>query len=732
MRKTPRLINRLFIFLFPLIVNLPLAYANAAYLPRIAGQNRFSAKRNIRDHQILLPIYSNKEGDDLIFTNLGGKFDNLGSSEYNIAVGYRKLISDSIILDQKQWIRGFYISLDRLASKYNHVFLQTTIGVEFLSQDYDFRTNVYLPQNKEMVIDNLSFTPQLNNSKLSISYVKEKPLKGADIEFGYKIPSSMVQSKLFAGGYYFKGEGYPSLSGPRIRAEIAIDNNNLSLLPKAMDLTMGFEYQYDKVRKEQLYGIIKICYRFGSVDQNNYQLKNRMTDFIVRDVDIVTSKRKLFDDALHQKNSGEIKKVYVVHPSDNLASVVNNAEANSVIILDGGNGGFNLDSSIELKEGQELVGGSIDLVFKTKKFFQRNFLYHLDQPDSYINAVSNQNQDYLVKLGNGNLIKNLNFHIETKAKSESIFKKQINRVIYVKNVQNASIANVGLSATNNENDYKSYQKLSAIEIFNSRHIKISNDSSHSNNLVAGYGNAVLISKADDVTIDGLNFYNNHVGAIHIYGNDLDEKSSDIKISHSFFDTNKNSIIVDHHQQLAIDQQNHIVEGLMIGDSDIVNSEQKAIIINRAKNVSIDKINVSGIQSKSLDSSAIAINYSSNVELTNSKINAGTADGLLYSSGDLNFLIDNLSVLGVKQNAIHIKNFYGSVKINDTTAQFTDNFTRGLLVSHNGNFMQNQLSKPEISGYNNNFGSCKYIGSSKSTSYYNVNLTNDSGVNCGLK
>jgi hypothetical protein len=340
-----------------------LGQQNFKYSPQIESESKFGIKRNILDNKLLIPIYQNQEGDQLLFSDLRGRFDDLGSSEYNVAIGYRKLIADTIILDQKQWIIGVYGSIDRLLSKYHHVFLQTMFGAELLSDDYDFRGNIYLPQNKEATVESLSYVLQLNNAKLGISYVKEKPLKGADIEFGYKLPLDFAQSKLFAGGYYFKGEGYPSISGPRIRAELSFDHNNIKFIPKALNLTFGLEYQYDQTRGRQIFGLAKFSYKFGMQDGNYHQLKNRMTDFIIRDIDVVTNKHQFFDEAIYDDGSGALRTIHVINANDDLTTAINNAGQDCLIILDSSKGNFVLKSAIDLKQGQMLIGGGQNIIF---------------------------------------------------------------------------------------------------------------------------------------------------------------------------------------------------------------------------------------------------------------------------------------------------------------------------------------------------------------------------------
>ena len=113
-----------------------------------------------------------------------------------------------------------------------------------------------------------------------------------------------------------------------------------------------------------------------------------------------------------------------------------------------------------------------------------------------------------------------------------------------------------------------------------------------------------------------------------------------------------------------------------------------------------------------------------------KIIASTEDGLLYSNGYQDFTINGLSAIGFDKNAIHIKNFYGSIIINDAVTE-PSNGARGLFINHDGSVSSNQIDKPSVSGVNNNFGACKYIGNSKITGYFKVAFTNSLGNGCDI-
>jgi hypothetical protein len=334
------------------------------HLARIGSGGKISSKRNIGNGEVLVPIYQTKEGDQLLFTDIRGRFDNLGSSEYNIGLGYRKLLNDTSFLGQNQWIVGAYGFFDHLNSSNKNNFNQATFGIESLSNEFDFRTNIYIPQNKEATISGAVATNS-GNGRLSVNYKKEKPLKGTDFEVGYRLPITFAKTKIFAGGYYYKGDGnYKSIAGSKYRAEITFDRNNIEILPKNMEITVGSEYEYDKVRGQKIFGALGLSYQFGAFDNTNKNsdsskggdIRSRMNEFLIRDIDVVTNKGEF-----NEKAFGEIygignREVYYIDSTHNLKTTIENAPNNSLIILDGSKGDFIIEAQTELKPGQVISG----------------------------------------------------------------------------------------------------------------------------------------------------------------------------------------------------------------------------------------------------------------------------------------------------------------------------------------------------------------------------------------
>lgn len=103
-------------------------------------EGKLGNDRDLGEAGIFLPLHQNEES--LIFTDIRGRFDNNDSQEYNLGLGYRKIINDDLILGGY----GFY---DHRRTPNNNEFDQLTLGLEALTQTYEARLNAYLPESDE-------------------------------------------------------------------------------------------------------------------------------------------------------------------------------------------------------------------------------------------------------------------------------------------------------------------------------------------------------------------------------------------------------------------------------------------------------------------------------------------------------------------------------------------------------------------------------------------------------
>lgn len=298
--------------------------------------------------------------DDLLFADMRGQFLNGGGAEGNWGLGYRHMFDDKYIV-------GLYSFYDLKRSANRNTFQQATLGMEFLSDVWDFRVNGYLPEGGSA--EATSATAIISGGNLVVQNNEERAYGGFDAEVGallWRMPNYLdSEIRVFAGAFSFDTDSpnAEAIAGPRIRTELrAFDLPRLSLDSR---LTLGLQYQHDDVRGSLTAATLSVRMPFG-FDRNRTRrmtrMERRMTDVIVRDVDIVTAVTATpngQEAALHATYDFEIGSVSIFDAdTDDLPNAVANATTDTVVI-DGRRGDIELAESIQVQDGQQLLAGGV-------------------------------------------------------------------------------------------------------------------------------------------------------------------------------------------------------------------------------------------------------------------------------------------------------------------------------------------------------------------------------------
>lgn len=287
-----------------------------------------------------------------------GRFQaaTLGSKEINLGLVYRQLVlSDNNILGAYAWID----QLDSVAYKY---YKQATFGGEFLGKVYDFRANAYIPFGTKSYQVGTTSTPSINGNTVSVldQGTTEQSLPGADIEVGRVVPC-IPKLHAFLDYFRFGGGDNPLVHGERARIEYHYQYN----------MVFTASYSYDNVR--QGIGFVGLRIGLGGVDQApETPMRNRMEDFVIRDVDIITvqesqtpvvftdSRKYWFvDNTAPAGGDGTVE-----HPFNTEAAAEAAAGNGEIIYTYQGNGNYTLPGGgLNLKENQLFTGSGGDLVF---------------------------------------------------------------------------------------------------------------------------------------------------------------------------------------------------------------------------------------------------------------------------------------------------------------------------------------------------------------------------------
>lgn len=272
--------------------------------PWIEFGGRVSDGRAIGEANLFAPLMQNR--DTLVFADVRGMFDDTDAREGNFGLGVRRMLSNG-------WNLGAYGYFDIRRSSLDNTFHQATLGFEALSRNFDLRANAYLPVgDREQRVGLGSSSTSIFGASQTIltggtlaiqtdvtttttgTTLVEKALAGVDAEAGVRVPvfglDSGLDLRAYAGGYWFDGSGVEKIAGPRARLELTA--HDLGGLP-GVRLTAGVTVQHDEVRDEQVIGYARLRLPLQLASAGPRQpltyMERRMTDAVVRDVDIVSN-----------------------------------------------------------------------------------------------------------------------------------------------------------------------------------------------------------------------------------------------------------------------------------------------------------------------------------------------------------------------------------------------------------------------------------------------------------
>ncbi len=310
--------------------------------------------RNMVIPKFLIPVY--QDNNSMLFTDIRTRQDNEDSEEYNLGIGYRQIIDND-------WIVGGYGFYDHLRTPNNNDFSQVTFGLEALSENTDIRTNIYIPESDEKIIAS-GGSLLVSGGNIGLIGTTEAALAGFDAEIGQKLPVDGMDLRIYGGGYHFGKSGYESVTGPRGRIELALNDDHVDMPIEGMEFTFGLEVQHDEPRGSQGFALLEVKIPFGFHNNSKRSqltpLERRMTKFIERDVDVVTRDDKL--EAV-STNGIMVDNYVIVDANDALAEEVAKAGTNSLVIIDGSAGTLTPDEVVNMQAGQVIYGGGSQVTF---------------------------------------------------------------------------------------------------------------------------------------------------------------------------------------------------------------------------------------------------------------------------------------------------------------------------------------------------------------------------------
>lgn len=327
-------------------------------------EGRLGTERNLGELDLFLPLMQSAR--TLLFADVRGHADDDGSSEGNFGLALRHMLPSG-------WNIGAYGYYDRRRTDLDNYFDQATFGLEALGRDFDFRANAYLPfgeraKDAGSTAGGGSFASIVGTTievtTLGGTLREERALQGFDAEVGWRVPIWSADAnkalRLYAGIFHFDDSVVEAITGPRLRAELTM--YEVPYLPEDSRLTLGAEYLDDDVRGGQGFAIARLRIPLQSeqhTERSRSWQERRMTDYVQRDVDIVTQKHTAQRASLVETATATAdgKDITVIDSATTSGAALRGAVAaagdGSSVLL---SGTFDTTTPVEVQTNQTLTG----------------------------------------------------------------------------------------------------------------------------------------------------------------------------------------------------------------------------------------------------------------------------------------------------------------------------------------------------------------------------------------
>lgn len=335
-------------------------------------EGKVGTKRKLGEATLFVPLWQDES--TMLFGDVRFKMDDQNSHEGNFGLGVRRMMADG-------WNAGLYGFFDRRHSPNDNMFNQLTFGAEVLGTNFDFRANTYWPVgNTVQAVGQPTQGPTtaaVSGGTLQVTTPAmlqrfEYALRGFDAEAGVRVPilpsESPYQLRFYAGGFRFdEPTGVAAVvAGPRLRLEFT--DYDVPGLWNGTRFTVGAEWQTDEVRGSQFFAGLRLRVPLqAEPDRATRTLQERrMTDPIVRDVDIVANSQTVqttpaFTEQAVSANGRTITAISSATTTGAaLPAAVTAAGTNSFVVLQGT---FDTGSTtVTMRNGQTLLGsGSVSV-----------------------------------------------------------------------------------------------------------------------------------------------------------------------------------------------------------------------------------------------------------------------------------------------------------------------------------------------------------------------------------
>ena len=296
----------------------------------------------------------------LVFADIRGFITNRSKGGESLGAGFRRLFEEkNAWAGASVWYDG-----DQSTGK---MFQQVGLSFEGLIQQYEFRSNVYLPVTSSQIYSNTITSSSIVGNQLlyTRTFDTGNALRGVDFEAGYSLPvMDRHVIRGYIGGYHFEGGAASGVNGFKARTEAVINNM----------LTAQLLFTNDNLYGSNLMVGVSMQFPFGKNHPTTGWIKNTPSPFrfVERNYNVIVSR---FDNNVTNQvatdpttgNAYVVDQVYspayapalVSSASDGTAAnpyfsvkAAQDAGANVIVVQNGSV----LNESISLTSGQHLFG----------------------------------------------------------------------------------------------------------------------------------------------------------------------------------------------------------------------------------------------------------------------------------------------------------------------------------------------------------------------------------------
>jgi hypothetical protein len=164
----------------------------------------------------LIPLWE-QSGSGLVFLSPIVHIDNFGSPAVNVGLGARQVLDS-----ETPSVFGISTWLDYRDSDAERGYYQVSLGLEYLTDWFEIRSNVYIPDSED---GRRELPNRFAGNSLLIERA-EIALAGVDVEVGTVLPAvGGMQGRVALGYYHFDDPDVDAVTGWRVRGELAAHEN---------------------------------------------------------------------------------------------------------------------------------------------------------------------------------------------------------------------------------------------------------------------------------------------------------------------------------------------------------------------------------------------------------------------------------------------------------------------------------------------------------------------------